>query len=96
MNYLRGILQGDILSLTLSVISDNPLSHLLEKQEGQKAGKVNRTKNISYLIFVDDLKLYAPNIQKMKEILDTVTQSSNDIRMNFGKAKCAYQFIERG
>ena len=29
-------------------------------------------------------------------MLDTVRQFSNDIGMNFGEAKCAYQAIERG
>ena len=82
MNYSRGILQGDTISRILFVISVNPLSHLLEKQEDYKAGSPNRTMDIGHL-FVDDLKVYAPNIQKLKEMLYTVTQFSNDIGMNF-------------
>ena len=96
ISYLKGILQGDTLSLILFVLSVNPLSHLLQWHEGYKAGKVIRIKNISHLFFVDDLKLYAISIEKMKQMLETVTQFSNEVGMNFGEAKCAYQSIERG
>ena len=96
INYLRGILQGDTLSLILFVLSVNQLSHLLQQHESYKAGKVIRVKNISHLFFVDDLKLYAINIEKMKQMLEAVTQFSNEVGMNFGEAKCAYQSIERG
>ena len=34
INYLRGILQGDTLSLILLVLSVNPLSFLLKKHNG--------------------------------------------------------------
>ena len=96
ISYLKGILQGDTLSLILFVLSVNPLSHLLQRHEGYKAGKIIRIKNISHLFFVDDLKLYAISIEKMKQMLETVTQFSNEVGMNFGEAKCAYQSIERG
>ena len=96
INYLRGILQGDTLSLVLFVLSVNPLSHLLQQHEGYKAGKVIKIKNISHLFFVDVLKLYAINIEKKKQMLETVTQFSNEVGMNFGEAKCNYQSIERG
>ena len=96
INYLRGILQGDTLSLILFALSVNPLSHLPQQHEGYKAGKVIRVKNISHLFFVDNLKLYTINIEKMKQMLETVTQFLNEVRMNFGEAKCAYQSIVRG
>ena len=96
ISYLKGILQGDTLSLILFVLSVSPLSHLLQRHEGYKAGKIIRIKNISHLFFVDDLKLYAISIEKMKQMLETVTQFSNEVGMNFGEAKCAYQSIERG
>ena len=96
ISYLKGTLQGDTLGLILFVLSVNPLSHLLQQHEGYKAGKIIRIKNISHLFFVDDLKLYAISIEKMKQMLETVTQFSNEVGMNFGEAKCAYQSIERG
>ena len=44
INYLRGILQGDTLSLIPFVLSVNALSFLLNKYEGYQAGKSDRTK----------------------------------------------------
>ena len=77
ISYLKRILQWNTLSLILFVLSVNPLLHLLQRHEGYKAGKIIRIKNISHLFFVNDLKLYAINIEKMKQILETVTQFSN-------------------
>ena len=96
INYLRGILQGDTLSLILFVLAVNPLSFLLNKYEGYSIGKTKRTKNISHLFFVDDLKLYVLNLNRMIEMLKMVVQFSEDVGMNFGVNKCAYQCIERG
>ena len=96
IKYLRGILQGDTLSLILFVLAVNPLSFLLSKYEGYSIGKTKRTKNISHLFFVDDLKLYALNLKRMIEMLKMVMQFSEDVGMNFGVNKCVYQCIERG
>ena len=96
IKYLRGILQGDTLSLILFVLAVNPLSFLLSKYEGYSIGKTKRTKNISHLFFVDDLKLYALNLNRMIEMLKMVVQFSEDVGMNFGVNKCAYQCIEKG
>ena len=52
--------------------------------------------NITNLFFVDDLKLYAQNIEKMIKILEIVTTFSHDVGMSFAISKCTYQFIERG
>ena len=95
ISYLRGILQGDMLSLILFVLAVNPLSFLLNEHEGHQVGKTIK-RNFSRLFFVDDLKLYAQNILKMIKILKTVIMFSKDIGMNFGITKCAYQCIERG
>ena len=96
INYLRGILQGDTLSLILFVLSVNPLSFLLNKYEGYKSTTVGKDKNITHLFFVDDVKLYAASMAKMIMMLELVTQFSSDIGMNFGVSKCAYQSVERG
>ena len=95
ISYLRGILQGDTLSLILFVLSVNPLPFLLRNHEGYKIKNIKKN-NITNLFFVDDLKLYAQNIEKMKKILEIVTTFSQDVGMSFGISKCAYQCIERG
>ena len=90
INYLRGILQGDTLSLILFVLSVNPLSFLLNKYEGYKSTTVGEDKNITHLFFVDDVKLYAASMAKIIMMLELVTQFSSDTSMNFGISKCAY------
>ena len=52
--------------------------------------------NITNLFFVDDLKLYAQNTEKMKKLLEIVTTFSHDVGMSLGISKCTYQCIERG
>ena len=72
IEYFKGILQGDMLSLILFVLSVNPLSFMLHKEEGYKIGKEERTTNLSHLFFVEDLKLYALNLEKLIALLELV------------------------
>ena len=90
ISYLRGILQGDTLSLILFVLSVNPLPFLPRNQEGYKIKNIKKN-NITNLFLVDDLKLYSQNIEKMTKILETVTTFSHDVGMSLGISKCAYQ-----
>ena len=97
IEYLKGVFQGDGLSLLLFVLALNPLSFLLQKQQGYKMGDPeSRNLNISHLFFVDDLKLYGTNILQIQAQLDLITQFSQDIGMKFGEGKCAYAVIKRG
>ena len=82
--------------MILFVLAVNPLSFLLSKYESYSIGKTKRAKNISHLFFVDDLNLYALNLNKMIEMLKMVVQFSEDVGMNFGVNKSAYQCIEKG
>ena len=83
IKYRTGILQEDCLSLILFVLCVNPLSHLLNKLcDGYRIGTPgNRTTKINHLLFVDDLKSYAPNIAIAKEQLKLISQFTNDIGM---------------
>ena len=97
LEYKNGIFQGDGLSVLLFILSMNPLSFMLNRLKSYSIGKGNtRDINITHLFFVDDLKLFAPNMNFMKLLLDLVTQFSKDIGMKFGESKCAYLQIERG
>ena len=88
IQYLRGIFQGDSLSVLLFILSVNPLSYLLNKLQGYCIGKNgNRSQNISHLFFKDDLKLFATNMNQMKLLLDQATQFSNDIGMKIWTIK---------
>ena len=75
----------------------NPLSFLLNKLLVHRSGtNGHRDQNTANLFFVDDLKLYATNMNQMRQLLDRVTQFSRDIGMKFGDSKCAYMVIKRG
>ena len=91
------VFQGDSLSVLLFILEVNPLSFLLNKLKGYKIGSSgNHNTNITHLFFVDDLKLYASNLQEATKLLDLVTTFSNSIRMKFGESKCAYLKTEKG
>ena len=95
--YLKGIFQGDSLSVLLFILSLNPMSFLLNKLKGYAFGKNgNRNEDITHLFFIDDLKLFATNMSSAKTLLDLVTTFSQDIGMKFEESKCAYLMIERG
>ena len=98
IKYLTGAFQGDSLVLKLFTICVNPLSHLLNKKcEGYSAGPTNnRTLKLTHLLFVDDLKTFAPNKEVAIKQLEVITEFSQDIGMKFGVDKCAYIYIERG
>ena len=97
ISYITGVLQGDCLSLNLFVLSLNPLSYLLKRLPGYKAGKSDERKNvITHLFFVDDLKTYARNQNEAKLQLDLISTFSKDICMHMGKDKCAYIYIDKG
>ena len=53
-------------------------------------------KVLTHLLFVDDLKLYATNLEQTKHQLNIVTTFSKDIGMCFGEDKCRYTYVERG
>ena len=95
--YRKGLLQGDYLSVILFILSLNPVSYLLNQADGYKMGdSEKRDKNLTHLLFVDDMKLYADSRAKALYLLDIVTTFSRDIGMAFGEDKCGYIYIEKG
>ena len=96
IKYQTGVLQ-DCMALISFILSVNPLSFLLSKLPGYKVRPPGKRKNsISHQFFVDDLKIYAQDIQEAKLQLDLITTFTKDINMQFGSDKYAYIYIERG
>ena len=91
----KGIYQGDSLSVMLFVISLNTLSYQLRMRKGYAYGK-NRQYQHTHNFFVDDLKLFATNMNNIKCLLDIVTLFSKDTGMEFGVDKCAFVQNEKG
>ena len=92
---ITGIYQGDSLSVIRFVLALNPLSHLLRSTKGFAYGK-NSQHQHTHNFSVDDLKLYAGDINTVKRQLEIVTTSSKGIGMKFGEEKCAFLQIEKG
>ena len=90
LSNLKGILQGDTLNLILFILSVNPLSYLLLMEEGIQLTIEDLVRIITHLFFVDDLKPYVKNKEKLRVLLDLVTRFTQDIGIKFGESKCAY------
>ena len=92
VNIRRGIFQGDSLSPLLFVIRMIPLIHVLRKA---KARYTLGGENINHPLFIDDLKLYGKNENKIKGLVSTVEVFSQDIGMEFGIKKCSVIIMNR-
>ncbi|XP_066930545.1 uncharacterized protein [Clytia hemisphaerica] len=91
----NGIFQGDSPSGLHFVICLLPLTWLLNKTNiGYKLSNSNQ--KVSHLMFMDDLKLYAPNDKLLNNLIDIVKRFSDDIKMTFGIDKCNKLTIIRG
>ena len=90
----KGIFQGDTWSPKWFTIALNPLSQILNET---KCGyKVNNNTSITHLLYVDDLKLFAPDEKKLASLIETTALFSEDIGMSFGVSKCATLIIKKG
>ena len=80
--FVKGIFQGDSLSILLFILSVNPLSFKRHKLQGHACGK-HKNYNVTHYFFVDDLKLYGSIVNTAKKQLDLVTAFSKDTGMTF-------------
>ena len=80
-----GIFQGDTLSPLLFCLSLNPLSYLLDELSGYK---VANTTTLTHLLYMDDLKLFAPNDVGLQRLIDLVETFSSDIGMTWNSEVC--------
>ena len=89
VRYRRGVFQGDSLSPLLFCITLMPLSiELRASRIGYKAGPPGRRNHlISHLMYVDDLKLYAPSRTALQQLLNIVSEYTSAMGMSFGLDK---------
>ena len=98
----RGIFQGDSLSPLLFCLAIDPLSKLIKKEQIGYSLSKSRKKDdkikdqISHLLFMDDLKLYAEDEHGLEKLIEVVHAFSKDIGMEFGLDKCAKCTIKKG
>lgn len=93
----RGIFQGDALSPLWFCMALNPLSHLLDKTgTGFTLTNNNTEYNLTHLMYMDDIKLYAADQSGLFQLADTTQQFSQDICMQFGVDKCKILSVVKG
>ncbi|KAI5744236.1 hypothetical protein M8J76_000423 [Diaphorina citri] len=92
----RGIFQGDGWSPMWFCLSLNPLSNILNNTNKGYKLQTSSMFNISHLLYVDDLKIYARNNDELQSLLETTAIFSSDINMQFGIEKCATLEVKRG
>ena len=93
INIKRGIFQGDSLSPLLFCISLVPLLLLLNSSG---YGYKIRTEQITHLLYMDYLKLYAKDDGELEGLLRIVKGFSDNIGIEFGLSKCAKATFKRG
>ena len=69
-----------------------PPSYLLDNLKGYK---ISSTVNLTHLMYMDDIKLFAPNDNCLQQLVDTVREFSDDIKMSFGFEKYAKLSVSR-
>mgnify|MGYP000904802047 CR=1 FL=1 len=86
----RGIFQGNTLSPLWFCLAVNPLYTLLKETSLGFNIRNNRRAmyNVPHLLYMDDIKLYAPNKGKLLQLIQIVRDFLDDIRMKFGLDKC--------
>ena len=61
-----------------------------------KGYKVSPMGNLTHLLYMDDIKLFAQNDAGLQKMVDLVQMFSDDIKMSFGINKCAKLSVKRG
>ena len=92
---IRGLYQGDNLSVIHLVLALNLLPHLRRSTKGYAWGK-NRHHQQTPKLFVYDLKWYAADMKTVITELEIVKKFPKDIDMKFGENKCVFLCIEKG
>ena len=98
-NFWKGIQQNntvfndkagwlDLLERTYCINITSTEYMIYRTLKGYAYGKECRHQH-THNVFVDDLKLYATNVNTVMKQLDIVTTFSKDIEMQFGEDKCA-------
>ena len=84
---LRGIFLGNVLSPLLFVIVMMPLNHNLRKcTAGYKLHK--SLEKINHLMYMDNIKLFIKNKKEPETLIQAVGIYSDNIRMEYGIARC--------
>ena len=93
----RGFLQGDSFSPVGFCLTEVPVAMLMEGSDGckiRKGGK--RVDKRTHSLFIDDLKIYQENLQKLQIVNEMIAKALIDTGAYNGFNKCAEIVFRKG
>ena len=94
---LKGFLQGDSYSPVGFCLTEKPIAMLLNETEGCKLDQPGRRCiKRTHSLFIDDLKVYQENRQKLEIANDTIVKARMDTGACYGVKKCAEIVFRKG
>ena len=85
---LKDFLQGDSYLPVGFCLTEVPIAMLLDETEGYKLGQSGRRCiKRTYILFIDDLKVYQENHQKLEIANETIVKVSMDTGACYGVRK---------
>ena len=97
LNILKGFLQGDSYAPVGFCLTEVPVSMLLEETDGCKMGQKDEERvKRTHSLFIDDLKTYQENQQKLEIANETIVKASMDTGACYGVKKCTEIVFKKG
>ena len=93
----RGFLQGDSYSPVGFCLTEVPIALMLDETDGYKMGQPGERKlTRTHSFFIDDLKVYQENHQKLEIVNEMIVKASMDTGACYGVKKCAEVIFKNG
>ena len=93
----KGFLQGDSYSPVGFCLTEVPIAMMLEETDGYKMGQPGeRDLTRTHSFFIDDLKVYQENQQKLEIVNEMIVKASMDTGACYGVKKCAEVIFKNG
>ena len=93
----KGFLQGDSYSPLGFCLTEVPIAMMLEETDGYKMGQPReRDLTRTHSFFIDDLKVYQENQQKLEIVNELIVKASMDTGACYGVKKCAEVIFKNG
>ena len=86
--FMKGLLQGDVLCPRLFTLCLNSVAWRLRATEGYRLSKPIDVK-VTYLLYIDDLKVFAAFESKLHRVLKETKGAIQDIDLHWNQKKCS-------
>ena len=97
INIMSGFLQEDSYSPVGFCLSEVPVCKLLQETKGYRMCQPEKREiKRTHSLFIDDLKVYQEIHKILKDVNETIVQTSHDTGACYGVVKCAEIIFERG